>query len=168
MAKAPSWHPEPIRPADARQVAELARVHWRSQHVVSRGVVHDLTRLAGFKVVDKGAWLGMATLSPSPATGELEIVSLDSFREGTGVGSALLERVKEEAVARGCTRLWLITTNENMRALAFYLKRGFRLVAVHKDALEVSRRLKPEIPFTDEAGVPIRDEWELEWRPPHR
>jgi hypothetical protein len=35
---------------------------------------------------------------------------------------------------------------------------------VHRDALEVSRRLKPEIPVTGEDGIPLRDEIELELR----
>lgn len=165
MATGPGRHPIPIEPDDAPRVAELAHTHWHSRRVVSRGVVHDVSRLPGFKVVEDGAWLGMATFNPGARPGELELVSLDSFREGAGVGSALIARMKEEAISRGCERLWLITSNENVKALAFYLKRGFRLVAIHLDALEESRRRKPEIPSVDEAGVVLRDEWELEWRP---
>jgi len=159
-----TFYPIPIEPGDARIVADLARTHWHSSKVVSRGVVHDVSGLPGFKVVDGGIWHGMVTFSPGPGPDELEVVSLDSFHEGAGVGSALISRMKEEMVARGSERLWLITTNENVRALNFYLKRGFRLVAIHLDALVESRRLKPEIPTVDEAGIAIRDEWELEWR----
>jgi len=35
-------------------------------------------------------------------------------------------------------------------------------VAVHRDAVSDSRRLKPEIPQVGEHGIPIRDEIELE------
>jgi hypothetical protein len=62
----------------------------------------------------------------------------------------------------GCTRLWLITTNDNLHALRFYQKRGFMLVAVHRNAVEQSRKLKPEIPLYGKDGIPIRDEIELE------
>jgi len=46
--------------------------------------------------------------------------------------------------------------------LRFYQKRGFELVAIHRNALEHSRKLKPEIPLTGKNGVPLRDEIELE------
>ncbi len=52
----------------------------------------------------------------------------------------------------------LITTNDNMRALRFYQRRGFRLVALNPGALERSRELKPEIPETGMHGIPLSDE----------
>jgi len=61
-----------------------------------------------------------------------------------------------------CKRLWLITTNDNTLAFRFYQKYGFALVAVHRNAIEKSRRLKPEIPLIGNAGIPLRDEIELE------
>jgi hypothetical protein len=59
-----------------------------------------------------------------------------------------------------CKRL--ITTNDNLNALRFYQKRGLALVAVHRNALEESRRIKPEIPLIGSDGIPLRDEIELE------
>ncbi|WP_198679304.1 hypothetical protein [Thermomonospora amylolytica] len=44
-----------------------------------------------------------------------------------------------------------------------YQRRGFRLAALHRDAVTDSRdRLKPEIPPIGDHGIPIRDEIELE------
>ncbi len=91
-----------------------------------------------------------------------EIVTINSARPSSGVGTALIEAVKNVALQSGCKRIWLITTNDNMNALRFYQKRGFVLVAVHKNALEVSRRLKPEISLIGNDGIPLRDEIELE------
>ena len=88
---------------------------------------------------------------------------MNSLAEGEGVGTALLEAVKEAAVIASCERVWLITTNDNLHALHFYQKRGFRLVALYPNALESSRRLKPEIPLTGLDGIPLRDEIELEY-----
>ena len=62
----------------------------------------------------------------------------------------------------GCTRLWLITTNDNLDALQFYQRRSFRIAAVHSNAAEQTRRLKPTIPLVGDHGIPIRDEIELE------
>jgi hypothetical protein len=49
-----------------------------------------------------------------------------------------------------------------MNALHFYQKQGFALVAIHRNALELSRKLKPEIPLVGNDGIPLRDEIELE------
>jgi hypothetical protein len=70
---------------------------------------------------------------------------------------------KEIARRAGCSRFWLITTNDNVDALRFYQRRGFRLAALHSGAVDDSRaRLKPEIPEVGDHGIPIRDEIELE------
>lgn len=54
-------------------------------------------------------------------------------------------------------------TDDNLHALRFYQNRGFVLVAVYRNALEISRQLKPEIPLIGKNGIPLRDEIELEY-----
>jgi hypothetical protein len=56
----------------------------------------------------------------------------------------------------------LITTNDNIDAIRFYQRRGMRLVAVHRDAVDDARRAKPSIPMIGEYGIPIHDELEFE------
>ena len=51
-----------------------------------------------------------------------------------------------------------------MKALKFYQKRGFQLVAVYPSALDESRKIKPEIPLFGYDGIPLRDEIELEMK----
>ena len=91
-----------------------------------------------------------------------EIVTLNSTHPSSGVGTALIEAVGDIAIKSACKRLWLITTNDNMNALGFYQKQGFVLIAIHRNALKLSRKLKPEIPMIGDQGVPLRDEIELE------
>jgi GNAT superfamily N-acetyltransferase len=93
---------------------------------------------------------------------DCEIVTFNSLIEGQGIGTALIDAVKAVAVEENCTRMWLITTNDNMQALRYYQKRGFRLVAVYPSALDESRKIKPEIPLFGKDGIPLRDEIELE------
>ena len=93
---------------------------------------------------------------------ECEIITLNSLIEGIGIGSALLEAVGKAAEASGCKRFWLITTNDNTKAIRFYQKRGMTLAALYRNAIEHSRKLKPEIPMAGLDGIPIRDEIELE------
>jgi GNAT superfamily N-acetyltransferase len=95
--------------------------------------------------------------------GECEILTLHAEHRLQGTGTALIEAVKTVAQRAGCTRLWLMTTNDNVDALRFYQRRGFRLVKLHADAVDHSRtRLKPEIPRTGNYGIALRDELELE------
>ncbi len=155
-----SFEVRALLPGDRDWVARLLERRWGSVRVVSRGRVHRGDRLPGLVAVQGEQRVGLLTFRLDGD--ECEIVSLDSLVEGIGVGSALIEAVKEEAVRAGCRRLWLITTNDNLLALGFYQKRGFELVAVHRNALETSRRLKPSIPQIGLDGIPLRDEIELE------
>ncbi|MGD9142139.1 MAG: GNAT family N-acetyltransferase [bacterium] len=138
----------------------LIRERWGSVIVVTRGKVHNTSRLPGFVAVLGGDEVGLATYAA--AEGECEIVSLDSLRGGLGIGTALVRAVERVARASGSKRLWLITTNDNVHAVRFYQKRGFRIAAIHLGALEESRRLKPEIPLKGMDGIPLIDEIELE------
>ena len=93
----------------------------------------------------------------------LEVVTLDSLREGLGVGHALLDAAEAEARRRGCRRFWLVTTNDNLRALGFYQRRGMRLVALRPGAMDEARlTVKPQLAEIGNDGIPLRDELELE------
>ena len=131
-----------------------------SNLVVSRGRVHRADTLPGFLARRWGQEIGLITYRLE--ADQCEIVSMNSLVERQGVGRALIGAVQQAAREAGCKRLWLITTNDNLTALGFYQKRGFTLVQVHRNAVEVSRRLKPDIPPVAANGIPIRDEVELE------
>lgn len=143
---------------------ELARQmlsrQWGSARMVTRGRLVDPTVLPGFIAWSGGDPIGLITYEISGDA--CEIVTLHSIVEGIGVGSALIAAVQELARQAGCRRLWLITTNDNTPALRFYQKRGFHIAAIHCNALEHSRQLKPEIPLVGLDGIPLRDEIELE------
>lgn len=69
-----------------------------------------------------------------------------SLRAHSGVATALLAEAGRFARGAGCHRLWLVATNDNLPAIAFYRKLGWRQVAIHRGAVADARRLKPEIP----------------------
>ena len=147
--------PRPALAADRAWIRELLTERWGGVEVVSRGRVHRADELPAF-IGD-----GLATYRFE--YGACELVTLDSL--APGAGTRLLEAVVGAARAAGCSRVWLITTNDNLHALRFYQRRGFRLVAVHRDAIEAARRLKPQIPLVGHEGIPIRDEIELDLQP---
>ena len=91
-----------------------------------------------------------------------EVLTLNAAHRHRGTGTALIAAVETLARDAGCTRLWLITTNDNVDALRFYQRRGFRLAKLHAGAVDDGRRLKPSIPRFGDHGIPLRDEIELE------
>jgi GNAT superfamily N-acetyltransferase len=145
---------------DREWMREVATRRWGSPVVVSRGQAHSVESLPGLLAMRHDWPLGLLTYHI--AGSECEIITLDSMIGGMGLGTMLLAAIQQTARAARCQRLWLITTNDNTTALRYYQKRGFRLVAVHIDALEHSRRIKPEIPLIGNDGIPLRDEIELQ------
>jgi GNAT superfamily N-acetyltransferase len=73
----------------------------------------------------------------------------------------LAEEAAAEAARRGCRELRLTTTNDNIGALRFYQRRGFRLAGLRPGAVTRARRAEPEIPMTGEHGIPLRGELDL-------
>ena len=136
--------------------------HWGGEEMITRGNVYRPEQLEGFVVEeeDRAEWIGLLTFFIKD--GECEVTSLDSLREKQGIGSKLIEQAIEEARARKCKRLFLITTNDNLKALGFYQKRGFEIVSVYRGAVNKSRKLKPGIPLVGYNNIPLRDEIELE------
>jgi RimJ/RimL family protein N-acetyltransferase len=73
-----------------------------------------------------------------------------------------MTRCLAEARATGCRRLWVVTTNNNVAAIAFYQHMGMDLCALHRGAVRNARKLKPTLPVRDAAGIPIDHELEFE------
>ncbi len=159
------FYVRPLERDDRNWVAHFLDKRWRSTKIVSRGKSVYAHLLPGF----------MAELKDMPEDAEpaglltyniegdpCEITTLNSLQPNIGVGTALVTAIKQHAVEAGLRRMWLITTNDNMEALAFFQKRGFRLVAVHRDALSEARKMKPQIPLAGYRGIQLFDEIELE------
>jgi ribosomal protein S18 acetylase RimI-like enzyme len=147
-------------PDDLSRLRQVWTKNWGDTFVIAHGVVYHPESLAGFIALDGHEWVGEVTYN---FTNEgCEIVTLDSEREGQGLGTRLINAVIEEARNRGCKRVFLITTNDNLNALGFYQKRGFELVKIYRGAVNESRKLKPNIPLIGMNNIPLRDEIELE------
>jgi GNAT superfamily N-acetyltransferase len=155
----------PLVPADRNWVAHFLDEHWHSTKIVSRGVAYYAHLLPGLvaemhNAPEDAPPAGLITYHIDGKN--CQIITVNSLQKGIGVGTKLLEVVKQAAHEAGCKRLWLVTTNDNLEALRFYQKRGFHLVAVYPNALAESRKLKPQIPIMGINDIPLRDEIELE------
>jgi ribosomal protein S18 acetylase RimI-like enzyme len=125
-----------------------------------RGEIIDGTKLEGFLLQEDNKIIGLVTYT---FFGDIcEIVSLDSKKENIGIGSALVKEVEKVARDNDYKKIRLITTNDNMRALQFYQKRGYCLTKLYPNAMDEVRRVKPNVPELGDNDIPLRDEIELE------
>jgi DNA-3-methyladenine glycosylase I len=146
----------PVEKSDRAYVREFMKTHWGGEEIVVHKDVYFPADLPGFLCEMDGEKAGLVTYH---LTGDAcEIVSLDSLRENMGIGTALVERVADAARENRCFKLWLVTTNDNQNALAFYQKRGFQIDRVDKGAVTAARVKKPSIPLFGTNGILITDE----------
>jgi len=149
-----------ITPNDLPRIRKFWKEYWGDEFIVARGIVHHPEFLDGFFAWDGTEIIGLITVAHSSEG--CEIISLDSLREDKGIGTALINEVIKAAREKGCRRIFLITTNDNLRALGFYQKRGFEISAIYRGAVNESRKIKTGIPRIGMNGIPLRDEIELE------
>jgi ribosomal protein S18 acetylase RimI-like enzyme len=162
-------------PADLLFVREELVRHWHDVGIWSLGRRYQADELPGFIAIDdRGQSTGESPPRPvQPRLGLVtyclhdggysgEVITLSSRRENLGVATALLEAAVQAIRSAGCVRAFLTTTNDNLRALGFYQKRGWKLAALHKGLVEEARKRKPIIPEMGMNGIVVRDEIELE------
>ncbi len=91
----------------------------------------------------------------------VELVAINSSHKHHGIGTALIDALcqilrDDFAVIRATT------TNDNIDALRFYQRRGFRITGVRSGAVDEARMVKPAIPLEGAYGIPVHDEIDLE------
>lgn len=149
-------------PQDGRQREWLRRLwqaEWGGDWMVSRGHKYNLEALQALLAQIDGNLVGAVTYRIDGE--QCEVMSLNATQPGGGIGTSLLWAVENGARSSGCRRVWCITSNDNVEALKFYQRRGYRMVAVYPGAIDDARRLKPTIPVVGAHDIPIHDEIEL-------
>ncbi|WP_128894899.1 GNAT family N-acetyltransferase [Longirhabdus pacifica] len=134
--------------------------HWGSTHMVISSGVYDCSQLAGFAAIQNDRHMvGLITYIIKDKI--CEIISLDSVEERKGIGTELLHAVEEDAKKQRLDAINVITTNDNLQALKFYQKRGYRMQTIYPNAVDKARAIKPQIPLIGHDDIPITDEIEL-------
>lgn len=151
---------ERISSLNRNLVDEFIEQHWYTTTMIIRGKEIDMTKTEGFYFSKGEDIIGLITYIVYENI--LEVTSLDSLQENQGIGSKLLDAVIYEAKNRRLQKIVLITTNDNINAIRFYQKRGFDRVRLYRNALNISRKMKPEIPLIGENSIPLRHEIEFE------
>lgn len=151
--------PRPIRPDDTAAIAAFLGEQWHSPIIHLDGQAIDASTLPGFVAHDEGAIVGLVTLLDDESG--TEIVTLNAIPGGSGLGSALVELAAERSRSMGGRRLAVRTSNDNLDALRFYQRRGFRLERVVPGAIDEERLHNPSIPRVGRYGIALRDELTL-------
>ena len=137
--------------------------HQGGDHRAARlGELLDPLQLEGIVAEFDGRPVALLTVHESDRG--LEVFSLHSEMPRVGAGTRLLETALRIASASGAGRLWLVTTNDNLDAIRWFLRRGMTVAAVHADSVTRDRAaIKPHLPPANpDTGIPIRDYVELE------
>jgi len=145
---------------DRDEIAAFIRQYWHSDVVMSRGRKFYPHQERGFLERRNERIVGLLTFHID--TEGMEILTHNAVLEGQRIGTSLMLDAIDKARHEGCTRLWLTTTNANLKALGFYQRLGFRMTAINIGAVDEARKVKSQIPETGEGGVPIHDEIVLE------
>jgi len=135
---------------------------WGSEAVAVHGTSLRPAGMAGIIAERSQRVVGLLTYQ---VLGEmLEIVTINALDRRCGIGTLLIEAAVGQAQRLGCREIRLTTTNDNIDALRFYQRRGFRLAELRPGAVDRSRQQKPEIPRVGDYGIPLRDEIDLTLR----
>ncbi len=149
-----------IQPAPAELIDRLWEERWGLPIVTPEREYTPLDVQGLVWRVGDGPALGLVTWF---ADGKrAEIVSIDALEPRHGIGSRLMDAAEEELRRRGVKTVHLVATNDNPGALSFYVRRGYRLLRLHLDAMDRVRAAKPQVPKIGNDGIPLRDMWELE------
>jgi GNAT superfamily N-acetyltransferase len=117
----------PVEPSDRDWVIGFLRDRWGSERQVANGEVFYPADHPGFIALVGGVPAGLVTYRIAGDACEITLIDAGSRHEG--VGTTLLAATEAAARGHGCSRIWLVTTNDNLDALRFYQRRGF--VPVH-------------------------------------
>jgi len=160
--------PVRVRLLAARDRPALKKVlveQWGLPVVSISGVHDDPSTLPGFVADDAlptgGMPLGYLTYLVDGD--QCEVLTINALLEGAGVGRALMDAARTAADNAGCRRLWLITSNENLRAIDFYQRWGMDLAALHRNFADTVRAAKPHLDTAaGPGGIEFRHALEFE------
>ena len=145
-------------PADRAKALELFRDVFRPAQLVSFGEAISLDDAAAFVAeTDQGI---AGALAWRPFDGALHILALatDPMHQRAGVGGHLVAEAELLARRQNWPRVIVTITNDNLPALYFYQRRGYRVSAILRNSIAAQTHDQKARGF---AGIPILDEIQL-------
>ena len=156
--------PSPLafRPVEDRSpISALMIKHCGSVRMLVGMYTYDVTEIEASGLFDENDTL-MAFASWTLRDKNMVLCALHTTAEGNGYARQMLERLKEHARTMGARAIRSMVTNDNMPALAFYQKSGFRLSTLYVGAVDAYRAVMPGMITHGYMGIPVHDALELE------
>ena len=144
--------------ADRERAMDLFRRDFGHKQMVAYGEAVSLDDAAALVAEAEGEIAG--ALAWRPFDGALHILALatDPMWQRAGVGGYLIAEAELLGRRQEQPRVIVTITNDNLPALYFYQRHGYRISAILRDSVAAHSRGEPSIGF---AGVPILDEIQL-------
>lgn len=145
-------------PDDRAAALELFRRDFGPAQLIAYGEAVSLDA-AEVLVAETGKAIAGA-LAWRPFDGAFHILALatDPMWQRAGVGGHLVAEAELLARRQGQPRVMVTITNDNIAALYFYQRRGYRFSAILRDSVSAHAGAQEAIGF---AGIPITDELQL-------
>jgi GNAT superfamily N-acetyltransferase len=144
--------------ADRAAARALFEQDFGRTNIVAFGEVMDIDQMPALVAVMHGEPSG--ALAYRLLGDALHIVALatDPMWQRSGVGAYLVAEAELLARRLKLSRIVVATTNDNLPALYFYQRRGYRLTAIVPDNVIAHTREQHD----GFAGIPVRDEIQLQ------
>jgi ribosomal protein S18 acetylase RimI-like enzyme len=152
-------------PADHARIEELSLHFWDETVVDCFDRQYDVMACPAFVACDGEDVVGAAVFAVEEAWSAVVLVMLNVLPgfQGRGGGRSLLDALRQDASQRGLDRLLVVTTNDDLPALALYQRYGFRIteIVVGRVATDHGAGRDGQV-LAGFAGIPVRDEIRLE------
>ena len=144
---------------DSARIGELSLYFWDETVVDCFDRKYDVVACPAFVACDGDEVVGLASYAVEERWDAVVLVVLSVLPkyQGQGGARALLDAVRGEAVQMGLAKLLVVTSNDDLPALALYQRYGFRIREVIPG--RIAQEHGGELPGF--SGIPVRDEIRL-------
>jgi GNAT superfamily N-acetyltransferase len=146
---------------DKSPIAALMVKHWGSPRMLVGMHTYDVTEIDAHGLFDENDNL-IAFASWKIRDKNMVLCALHSSLEGHGIARQMLEELKGHARSLGARAIRSMVGNDNMPALGFYQKNGFRFATLYVGAVDAYRSVMPGMITHGYMGIPVHDALELE------
>jgi ribosomal protein S18 acetylase RimI-like enzyme len=149
----------PAGSADRPAALDLLRRDFGVQQVFAFGELVDLDALETVVADMQGEIAGVLAYRRKGDTLQIVALGTDPMWQRAGVGAHLISEVELLARHAGVRRIQVSAGNDNLPALYFYQRHGYRITDVVPDAFAAQGHHTTGVGF---AEIPVRDELRLE------
>jgi ribosomal protein S18 acetylase RimI-like enzyme len=144
---------------DSARIRELLLYFWDETVVDCFDCQYDVAVCPAFAACDGDEVVGLASYAVEEGRDAVVLVVLSVLPayQGRGGGRALIDAVRGEAARLGLAKLLVVTSNDDLPALALYQRYGFRIREVIPG--RIAQEHGGELPGF--FGIPVRDEVRL-------